>query len=142
MTFQPQPALEAERKPMGSGARPDEIAESARRYQAAREVEAEHLGRMAQHNLQAEWTPEIRAIVLEARKHIQAARAARRDFRAHVRTFVSGLRTERQSLQSVLRQTRTLVLSLQSNGAILDDGGWLEAEILEWAIEDYEAIAA
>ena len=142
MTFQPQPALEAERKTMGSGAKPDEVADSARRYQAAREEEARHLGFMSQHNLQVDWTPEIRAIVLEARKHIQAARAARREFRGHVRAFVSGLCSERQSLQAVLRQTRTLVLSLQSAGAIRDDGGWLEAEILEWAIEDYEAAAA
>lgn len=142
MTFQPQVSLEAERTTSGFVPKPNEVADSARRYQAARELEAKHLALMAQHNLQADWTPEIRDIVLTAREHIRNARAARRLFRNHLRTFVSELRTERQSLPAVLRQTRALVLSLQNAGAITDDGGWLEAEILEWAIEDYEAVAA
>lgn len=142
MTFQPQASLEAERATRGLIPKPNEVAESARRYQAARELEAKHLALMAQHNLQADWTPEIRDIVLTAREHIRNARTARRLFRSHLRMFVSELRTERQSLPAVLRQTRALVQSLQSAGAITDDGGWLEAEILEWAIEDYEAIAA
>src|SRR5579862_3994353 len=142
MTFQPHSALEAERKTKELGGKPNEVADSARRYQVAREVEATHLALMAQHNLQADWTPDVRAIVLAAREHIRAARTARRDFRGHLRTFVSGLQTERQSLQAVLRQTRALVQGLQSAGVINDDGGWLEAEILEWAIEEYEAAAA
>lgn len=142
MIFQPQVSFEAERATKGFLPKPNEVAESARRYQGARELEAKHLALMAQHNLQADWTAEIRDIVLTAREHIRAARVARRTFRHHLRTFVSELRTERQSLPAVLRQTRALVLSLQSAGAITDDGGWLEAEILEWAIEDYEAAAA
>jgi hypothetical protein len=28
---------------------------------------------------------------------------------------------------------------LEQSGAIQSDGGWLEADVLEWAIEDYES---
>lgn len=120
----------------------DEVCAAATRYQTARESEARHLALMAQHNLLADWSLETQRTVLAAREQIQQARAARRDFRRHVREFVNGLRIERQTLPSVLRQTRAMLHDLQQSGAIRDDGGWLEAEILEWAIEEYEAAAA
>jgi hypothetical protein len=30
---------------------------------------------------------------------------------------------------------------LETQGALRRDGGWLEVEVLEWAIEDYENAA-
>lgn len=96
---------------------------------------------MARHNLLADWTPEIRETVLEARKHIQEADVARDKFRALVREIVTALRAERMSLSGVLRHTRSLLQLLESSGAIHGDDGWLEADVLEWAIEDYESIA-
>ena len=30
---------------------------------------------------------------------------------------------------------------LETQGALRGDGGWLEAEVLEWAIEEYENAA-
>jgi hypothetical protein len=29
---------------------------------------------------------------------------------------------------------------LERTGALKEDGGWLEAEVLEWAIEEYESV--
>lgn len=113
-------------------------ADAACRYQRLREVEARQLALMAQHNLLEEWTPEVRATVLEARVQVRAAREARGVFRDHVRRFVCGRRDARDPLSAVLRQTREMLHLLQSTGTLHDDGGWLEAEVLEWAIEDYE----
>jgi hypothetical protein len=31
-----------------------------------------------------------------------------------------------------------LIQLLENSGALKEDGGWLEAEVLEWAIEEYE----
>ena len=121
---------------------PPSLASAASTYQRQRETEGKHLALMARHNLLENWTADVQATVLAAREHVRAARLAREEFRAHVRQFVQVLRTERQTLTSVLRQTRAMVLALQAAGSIHDDGGWLEAEILEWAIEDYEAAAA
>jgi hypothetical protein len=58
-----------------------------------------------------------------------------------VREFVVALRAAHEPLSSVLRQTRTMVQLLESAGAIQSDDGWLEADVLEWAIEDYESAA-
>jgi hypothetical protein len=41
----------------------------------------------------------------------------------------------------VLRHTRQMVQLLETSGALRNDGGWLEAEVLEWAIEEFEIIA-
>src|SRR5205085_10838056 len=109
-----------------------EVATAATRYQLLRELEAEHLAIMARQNLLAEWTPEVRAIVLTARAHVSDARDARAHFREQVRNFVLAFRTARELLPQVLRHTRALLQSLERVGAIRDDDGWFEAEVLEW----------
>ena len=68
------------------------------------------------------------------------ASETRAAFRQQIRTFVHRLRAEREPLPTILRQTRAVVHLLQSAGVIRDDGGWLEAEVLEWAIEDYQTV--
>ena len=117
---------------------PPMVASAATRYQRFREIEQFHLERMARHNLLADWTPEIRAIVLDARERIREARAAREDFRRQVREFVVALRLASEPLPAVLRRTRALLQQLETSGALRSDGGWLEAEVLEWAIEEFE----
>jgi hypothetical protein len=117
------------------------VAAAATRYQRFREIEQFHLERMARHNLLADWTPEIRAIVLDARERIREARAAREEFRRQVREFVVGLRSASEPLPTVLRQTRTMLQLLETSGALRSDGGWLEAEVLEWAIEEFETFS-
>lgn len=120
---------------------PRELADAAQRYQHFKEVEKEHLALMSRHNLLAEWSAEVRETVLEARARIREARAAREVFRAQVRQFVIALRDAREPLSSVLRHTRSLLELLERAGALQSDGGWLEAEVLEWAIEEYEDAA-
>ena len=118
---------------------PPEIEAAASRYQTFREIEAEHLALMARHNLLDEWTPDVRATVLAARERVREAREARADFRCQVREFVLALRVTRESLPTVLRHTRVMLQLLERTGAIRGDGGWLEAEVLEWAIEEFES---
>jgi hypothetical protein len=120
---------------------PPAVAEAAARYQRFREIEKEHLERMARHNLLADWTAEVRATVLEARERIREARAARELFRQQVREFVCALRAAREPLPGVLRHTRSMVQLLENAGAIERDDGWLEAEVLEWAIEEFDRVA-
>jgi hypothetical protein len=120
---------------------PATVAAAATRYQRFREIEQLHLERMARHNLLADWTMEVRAIVLDARERIREARVARQDFRRQVREFVLALRKANEPLPSVLRHTRQMVQLLETSGALRNDGGWLEAEVLEWAIEEFEIIA-
>lgn len=120
---------------------PSEVARAASEYQRSREIEKEQLALMARHNLLVEWTPEVRATVLEARERVREARAAREQFREQVREFVLARKAAREPLWSVLRQTRAMVQLLESAGAIQSDDGWLEADVLEWAIEDYESAA-
>lgn len=120
---------------------PPGVADAATLYQRLREIEKQQLALMARHNLLADWTPEIRETVLEARKHIHETSAAREKFRALVREVVRSLRNERMSLSGVLRHARSLLQMLEASGAIQGDDGWLEADVLEWAIEDYESIA-
>ena len=120
---------------------PSAVAAAAERYQRFKAIEKEHLALMARHNLLVEWTAEVREVVVEARTRIREARAAREAFRAQVREFVLGLRAAREPLSVVLRQTRSMLEMLERSGAIQPDGGWLEAEVLEWAIEEYEAAA-
>lgn len=121
---------------------PPEIADAAARYQRFQAIEREHLALMAKHNLLMEWTEEVRNTVIDARARVQQARAAREQFRQQVREFVLALRRAREPLNAVLRHTRSMLELLESAGAIANDGGWLEAEVLEWAIEEYEAPAA
>jgi len=120
---------------------PYEIATAATRYQVFRELEAEQLALMARQNLLVEWTPEVRATVLAAREHIKDAREARSRFREHVRAFVLGWRSAREPLPQVLRHTRSMLQGLERIGAIREDDGWLEAEVLEWAIEEFENVS-
>ena len=118
---------------------PPDVANAAARYQRLREIEAEHLALMARHNLLEDWTPEVRATVLAARDRIREARVARTEFRAQVREFVLALRATRDPLPAVLRHTRVMLQLLETSGAIRADGGWFEAEVLEWAIEEFES---
>lgn len=120
---------------------PPGVADAASLYQRMRVIEKGHLALMARHNLLGDWTPEIRETVLEARKHIHETNAARQRFRGQVREIVRTLRAERMSLSGVLRHARSLLQMLEASGAIESDNGWLEADVLEWAIEDYESVA-
>jgi hypothetical protein len=79
--------------------------------------------------------------VLTAREFVRDTREARTVLREQVRAFVLGFRGTRAPLKSVLHETREVVRSLERAGAIKDDSGWFEAEILEWAIEEYERIS-
>jgi hypothetical protein len=117
------------------------VAAAATRYQTYREIEAEHLALMAKYNLALEWTPEVRQIVFNAGDHIRHARDARLAFRREVREFVLAQRRAREALSTVLQRTRALIQMLETQGAVRGDGGWLEAEVLEWAIEEYENAA-
>ncbi|HEX4682327.1 MAG TPA: hypothetical protein VH277_06455 [Gemmatimonadaceae bacterium] len=117
------------------------MAEAAQQYQHLKEVEKQHLALMSRHNLLADWTSEVRTTVLEARERIREARVARESFRAQVRDFVVALRDAREPLSAVLRHTRSMLEMLERCGAIQSDGGWFEAEVLEWAIEEYENAA-
>lgn len=120
---------------------PPAVAEAALRYQRFREVEKEHLDRMGRYNLLDDWTEEVRATVIEARERIREVRAARELFRQKICEFVNRLRATGEPLSMVLRQTRSLLRVLELAGAIVGDYGWLEAEVLEWAIEEYENAA-
>jgi predicted RNA-binding Zn ribbon-like protein len=120
---------------------PPMVAAAATRYQRFREIEQHHLERMARFNLLADWTTETRSVVLDARERIREARAAREDFRRLVREFVLALRSASEPLPVVLRQTRAMLQLLETSGALRSDGGWLEAEVLEWAIEEFETIS-
>jgi hypothetical protein len=120
---------------------PHEIATAATRYQLFRELESEHLAVMARQNLLVDWTPEVRATVLAAREYVKDAREARIRFRDHVRSFVLEFRSAREPLPQVLRHTRSMLQGLERIGAIRDDDGWFEAEVLEWAIEEFENVS-
>src|SRR3954470_23933120 len=88
---------------------PREVAGAASRYQRMSEIEKGHLAAMARHNLLDEWSGEVRAVVLEARRGVQEARAARDSFRAHVRDFVVALRGSGEPMSAVLRHVRTMM---------------------------------
>jgi hypothetical protein len=114
-----------------------DFAITAKRYQVYRELEAEQLAIMARENLLTEWSAETRATVLAAREFVRDTREARNSLRQHVRAFVFRFRNTQEPLKSVLQQTRAVVQNLERAGAIHDDNGWFEAEVLEWAIEEY-----
>ena len=117
---------------------PVEVAQAAQRYQRLKEIEQRHLALMARHNLLEDWTTDVRETVLQARERIREARDARDAFRVQVRDFVLTLRGARETLPAVLRHTRSMLEMLERSGATEADGGWLEAEVLEWAIEEFE----
>ena|SRR5215831_7468651 len=118
-----------------------EVAVAATRYQSFRDIEREHLALMAKYNLALEWTPEVRQVVFNAGDPVRHARDARIAFRYHVREFVLSLRHAHEPLSIVLQRTRSLLELLETQGAVRSDSGWLEAEVLEWAIEEYENAA-
>lgn len=120
---------------------PPVISTAASRYQRFKDIEKEHLALMARHNLLADWSDETTAVVLAARERIHEARAAREQFREQVRELVVALRGAKEPLPAVLRHTRSMIQLLEANGAISCDDGWLEAEVLEWAIEEYETFS-
>jgi hypothetical protein len=117
---------------------PLEIQSAATKYQRACAVEKEQLSVMARHNLLVDWTDEVRRSVLEARQCINEAQLARAAFRGLIRNHVAQLRSTREPLSAVLRRVRAIVQQLEFTGAIASDDGWLEADVVEWAIEDYE----
>ena len=119
---------------------PPVVASAATAYQRARALEKEHLALMARHDLLADWTDEVRTTVLGARERIHEAREAREQFRHQVRRFVVTLRSAGDPMPAVLRHTRSMILLLENTGSIEPDDGWLEAEVLEWAMEEYDAI--
>ena len=118
-----------------------DFANAATRYQLYRELESEQLAIMARENLLTEWSVETRATVLAAREFVRDTREARTALREQVRAYVFRFRNTRAPLKSVLQQTREVVRNLERAGAIHDDNGWFEAEILEWAIEEYGRIS-
>ena len=120
---------------------PRPMAAAATRYQRLRELEREGLALMACHNLLVDWTPEVRALVLDARARIHEAQASREEFRRLVREFVLALRSEGKALPAVLRRVHGLVELLETDGALRNDGGWLEAEVVEWAIQEFEQLS-
>ena len=115
-----------------------EIQSAATKYQHACALEKEHLAAMARLNLLADWTEEVHLSVLEARRCIRDAQLARATFRGIVRGYIAQLRGTREPLSAVLRRVRSIVQQLEFAGAITADDGWLEADVVEWAIEDYE----
>ncbi|MEO7086225.1 MAG: hypothetical protein ABI442_09385 [Gemmatimonadaceae bacterium] len=119
---------------------PLDFANAATRYQAFREVEVEHLARMARHNLLDDWSPETRATVLAARHHVREAGEARTRLRRLVRDYVAPLRAAKQPLPIVLRTVRSTIGLLEQSGAIRSDDGWFEAEVLEWVIQEFESV--
>ena len=118
---------------------PPDIETAATAYQTFREIEAEHLALMARHNLLDEWSPAVHSTVIAARERVREARDARAAFRRQIREFVLALRATGDTLPVVLRHTRVMIQLLERDGCIRGDGGWLEAEILEWAIEEFES---
>jgi hypothetical protein len=117
---------------------PSILSAAASRYQRLRAIEKEHLALMARHNLLDEWSDDVTAVVLAARECIHEARDAREVFRAQVRTFVVTLRDSGEPITAALRHVRSMIQLLERGGALTNDDGWLEAEVLEWAIEEYE----
>lgn len=117
---------------------PSDFAACASLYRRLRRVEAQHLELMARHNLLDEWSAQVRETVLNARACVEEARSARMEFRAHIRRYVHAARMRREPLLNVLRQLRSMLHALVHAGALDDDNGWFETEVLEWAIEDYD----
>jgi hypothetical protein len=137
MISERQVAGQSQAKPIA----PHDFAIAAKRYQLYRELESEQLAIMARQNLLTEWSAETRATVLAAREFVRDTREARTCLREAVRDFVGGFRNSQEPLKGVLHQTRAMVQTLERAGAIHDDNGWFEAEILEWAIEEYGRIS-
>jgi len=118
-----------------------DVAAAAIRYQVLHAIEAEHLAAMAKLNLAVDWTAEVRHTVFNAGDHVRAARGARGRLRELVRGFVIERRLASDPLSRVLRETRALLQLLESSGSLRRDGGWLQAEVLMWVVDEYENAA-
>ncbi|HEY4303592.1 MAG TPA: hypothetical protein VGM82_03960 [Gemmatimonadaceae bacterium] len=118
---------------------PPVLAAAAAEYQRARMAEASQLALMGQQSLNEEWSDEVRATVLTARRRIFETQQARAQLRDHVRDFVHAQRNAGDSASDVMRHTRSLIRLLESNGVFDTDDGRLEGELLVWATEAYEA---
>ena len=116
-----------------------DVALAAAEYGRFREIEREQLAVMARYNLLEEWSEDACAVVAEARERIHETRTAREHFRRHVRDSVVELRNAREPLPAVLRHLRRMIEFFEASGIIEQDGGWLEAEVLEWAMEEFSA---
>jgi len=137
MISERQAVVQTVAKSVASG----DFATAAKRYQIFRELEAEQLAIMSRENLLTAWSAETRSTVLAAREIVRDTCDARTNLRAHVRGFVLRFRDTHAPLKSVLQQTRAVVQNFERSGAIHDDNGWFEAEVLEWAIEEYDRIS-
>jgi hypothetical protein len=115
------------------------LAAVATAHQRARTAELAQLAVMGRLDLREPWSDATRSTVLLARQRIHEARSARADFRGQIREFVVTLRDAGEPASSALRYTRSMMRLLESTGAIEADGGQTEAEVLGWAIEDYES---
>lgn len=80
---------------------------------------------------------ELRVPVHDERVVRQEAAAARDDFRDEVRRIVHTLRGEGETFRDTLRVIHAYMTSLCDAGITPDDNGTLEAEVMEWAIEEY-----
>lgn len=119
---------------------PPVLLAAATAYDRARIAESAQLALMAQENLDEEWSADVRATVLLARQRIHETQEARAQFREQVREVVRALRDAGESASDVLRHVRSMIRLLESREAVrMDDDGRLEAELLVWATEAYEA---
>lgn len=82
---------------------------------------------------------ECRLPVHDERVVKQEAAAASDAFRAEVRRIVHTLREEGETFRDTLRLIHAYMMSLSEQGITPDDNGSLEAEVMEWAIEEYHA---
>jgi hypothetical protein len=118
---------------------PPMLAAAATAHQRARAAEVSQLALMGREDLREPWSDAVRSTVLLARQRIHEAESARARFRDQIREFVVTLRDAGEPASSALRYARSMIRILESTGAIEDDGGRTESEVLAWAIEDYES---
>jgi hypothetical protein len=57
------------------------------------------------------------------------------------REFVKGLKEQGISLDGVLHRAGDLMRALRQSGAVVDDRGVLESEVMRWAAEEFCAAA-
>jgi hypothetical protein len=77
--------------------------------------------------------------VLDERDHREWEDTAKAGaaFRGCLRAYVMQLRREGEPIGRVMEQVGNLARTLPAMGAILEDGGQLEAAVIRWAVEDY-----
>jgi hypothetical protein len=118
---------------------PPVLAAAAAAYQRARVAEGAQLALMAQQELDAAWSEDVRATVLLARERIHDAQQSRAELRNRVRQFVRRLREIGEPSSAVTDHSRSMIRLLESTGVITPGDGRLEAEVLAWATEDGES---